>query len=416
MRRATSPTVPPELAAVTEDEIWVIAPSRRRRHRGRSTRRRRGRGRCWHGSRRRRCRCRSSTRMSKGRSAGYIATVEVMQQFQNPFSEKIEAVYVFPLPQNAAVNEFIMTIGERRIRGIIRERQEAEQIYQRGQPPGLRRVAADPGAAEHLHADGRQHRAGQADRRQHQVLQHARLRGRLVRVQLPDGRRPALQPAGQHGRRRRGRPGQGGPLRPSTEVQYLKPSERSGHDIALALDLDAGVEIEEIACSSHAIKKSRSGAEKAHVQLSPLDSIPNKDFVLRYKVAGETIKSALLIQRDEHARVADVPSARRRSPRHGWLLHPDALSAGGPAARPACPDGDGLRPRLLRQHERPAHRQGQGGRPARPAQRSGRTTRSRSFASRSAPRSSARTPCPRRRRTCSGPSPTSMRCRARAAR
>src|SRR4029450_2972276 len=54
--------------------------------------------------------------------AGYIATVNVQQQYHNPYNEKIEAVYVFPLPQNAAVNEFVMTIGERRIRGIIRER------------------------------------------------------------------------------------------------------------------------------------------------------------------------------------------------------------------------------------------------------------------------------------------------------
>jgi Ca-activated chloride channel family protein len=58
---------------------------------------------------------------------GYIATVDVTQQFHNPWSSKIEAVYVFPLPDNAAVNEFVMTIGERTIRGIIREREEAKR-------------------------------------------------------------------------------------------------------------------------------------------------------------------------------------------------------------------------------------------------------------------------------------------------
>ena len=36
---------------------------------------------------------------------------------------------MFPLPQNSAVNEFIMVIGDRRIRGIIRDRKEAEKIY-----------------------------------------------------------------------------------------------------------------------------------------------------------------------------------------------------------------------------------------------------------------------------------------------
>src|SRR6266404_6479436 len=59
---------------------------------------------------------------------GYISTVEVVQKFQNPYEQKIEAVYVFPLPHNAAVNEFLMVIGERQIRGIVREREEAERI------------------------------------------------------------------------------------------------------------------------------------------------------------------------------------------------------------------------------------------------------------------------------------------------
>jgi len=72
----------------------------------------------------------------KGQISGYIATVDVTQQFHNPYDEKIEAVYVFPLPQNAAINEFIMTIGERRIRGIIRDRKEAEQIYQQAKRQG----------------------------------------------------------------------------------------------------------------------------------------------------------------------------------------------------------------------------------------------------------------------------------------
>ena len=52
----------------------------------------------------------------KARVDGYIGTVEVTQQFQNPYDSKIEAVYIFPLPHDSAVNEFLMIIGERRIR------------------------------------------------------------------------------------------------------------------------------------------------------------------------------------------------------------------------------------------------------------------------------------------------------------
>ena len=59
----------------------------------------------------------------------YVAAVDVTQQYHNPYDEKIEAVYSFPLPDDAAVRDFVMTIGTRRIRGIIREREEAKAIY-----------------------------------------------------------------------------------------------------------------------------------------------------------------------------------------------------------------------------------------------------------------------------------------------
>ena len=67
---------------------------------------------------------------------GYVGTVDVTQQFENPYDEKIEAVYLFPLPEKAAVSEFVMTIGERKIRGILREKEEAEQIYRDARSQG----------------------------------------------------------------------------------------------------------------------------------------------------------------------------------------------------------------------------------------------------------------------------------------
>ncbi|MGB0582488.1 MAG: VIT domain-containing protein [Limisphaerales bacterium] len=67
---------------------------------------------------------------------GYLATTKVTQEFGNPYSSKIEAVYVFPLPQDAAINEFVMTIGKRKIRGIIREKEEARKMYEAAKSQG----------------------------------------------------------------------------------------------------------------------------------------------------------------------------------------------------------------------------------------------------------------------------------------
>ena len=69
---------------------------------------------------------------------GHISTVAVNQRFGNPFDTKIEAVYLFPLPEKAAVSEFLMVIGERTIRGIVREKDEAEEIYRQARAQGYR--------------------------------------------------------------------------------------------------------------------------------------------------------------------------------------------------------------------------------------------------------------------------------------
>jgi Ca-activated chloride channel family protein len=59
------------------------------------------------------------------------------------------------------------------------------------------------------------------------------------------------------------------------------------------------VAVEEVACTSHVIEKQQTSPDKVTVELGRLDRIPNKDFVLRYKVAGKTVKSALMVHRDE---------------------------------------------------------------------------------------------------------------------
>ena len=59
---------------------------------------------------------------------GYVARVKVKQSFSNPTDRKIEAIYVFPLPHEAAVDEMTMVVGDRRIVGQIKPREEARAV------------------------------------------------------------------------------------------------------------------------------------------------------------------------------------------------------------------------------------------------------------------------------------------------
>src|SRR5258708_36013049 len=56
---------------------------------------------------------------------GSVARVYVTQQFTNPTADWVEGLYVFPLATNAAVDELLMHVGERTIRGEIERREKA---------------------------------------------------------------------------------------------------------------------------------------------------------------------------------------------------------------------------------------------------------------------------------------------------
>ena len=61
--------------------------------------------------------------------SGMLARVRVQQRFQNPSDAWVEGVYVFPLPEDAAVDRLRMLYAERLIEGEIQERRQAEKRY-----------------------------------------------------------------------------------------------------------------------------------------------------------------------------------------------------------------------------------------------------------------------------------------------
>lgn len=72
------------------------------------------------------------------RVSGIVARAVVRQTYRNPYDEWFEGVYVFPLPENAAVDHLRMKIGERVIEGDIRERQAARAQYEQAKAGGKR--------------------------------------------------------------------------------------------------------------------------------------------------------------------------------------------------------------------------------------------------------------------------------------
>ena len=230
---------------------------------------------------------------------GYVASVAVTQKYQNPYSEKIEAAYVFPLPENAAVKEFVMRIGSRRIRSIVRKRDDAEAIYGEARRKGY--VAAllteeRPNVFRQVVGNIEPGKAIDIEITYFNTLRYDAGEFEFV---FPMVVGPRYNPPGSTtgiGAVPAGQPGTSGQ---PTEVQYLRPGERSGHDVALRVELDAGMSIAEVTSPSHAIDVQKLSANRRVVTLRNLAAVPNKDFRLRYRVAGDVIKPALVTHGDQ---------------------------------------------------------------------------------------------------------------------
>ncbi len=232
--------------------------------------------------------------------SGYIGAVEVSQQFSNPCSSRVEAVYEFPLPHNAAVNEFIMTIGQRRIRGIIRERQDAEQIYHEASRQGYRAALLTekrPNIFSQTVANIEPGKQIDVSLKYFHTLAYATgwyefvFPMAVARV-APERVHSSPQPASNLATT---------PPSPSPNGDSQVAADRNvrAPDLSLTVDVDAGVPIEDFECKTHQVAHESPSPNRLTVSLNPAEHLPNRDFVLRYRVAGERIKSGLLTSQDE---------------------------------------------------------------------------------------------------------------------
>jgi Ca-activated chloride channel homolog len=79
----------------------------------------------------------------RGRIDGLLARVLVRQTFVNAFDEPLEATYIFPLPDRAAVTRFRMIVAEREIEGVLEERGQAREHYDEAMAQGRQAAIAE---------------------------------------------------------------------------------------------------------------------------------------------------------------------------------------------------------------------------------------------------------------------------------
>ncbi|MGV3720484.1 MAG: VIT domain-containing protein [Actinomycetota bacterium] len=239
---------------------------------------------------------------------GYVARVTVEQRFHNPSDKPVEAIYTFPLPEDAAVDDMTIRIGNRLIVGDIKRREEARRIYEDAKAAGQTAALLD------------QERPNIFTQSLANLMPGADVAVRISYVNLlkyEDGGYEFVYPmvvgprfipgsGGYQAPGLRGEPSPARQVEPEpgttavvTDADKITPpitpkGTRAGHDISVTVRLNAGMPIQSVDSTLHRVDVDRDGENRATAQLRDQKSIPNKDFILRYAVADQQIRSAVL--------------------------------------------------------------------------------------------------------------------------
>jgi Ca-activated chloride channel homolog len=221
---------------------------------------------------------------------GPIARVTVTQKFKgvNNANTATEALYTFPLPENAAVDDMTMRVGENRvIRGQIKRREEAREIYntakQNGQTASLLDQERDNVFTQSV-----------ANIQPNQDVTVTI--SYITMLKYEDGVYEFTHPmvvGPRYEGNAKALPSTGNSVNPASYE-----GGRNGHDINLTVNLDAGLPLEAVQSELHDVQIQSQGGNSAQIMLAPQDRIPNKDFILRYSAAGSKLQEGLMTHAD----------------------------------------------------------------------------------------------------------------------
>lgn len=226
---------------------------------------------------------------------GNLQRAVVRQVYGNPFAEPIEAVYVFPLPDDGAVDRMNMYIGDRLVVGRIYERDAARAIYEEAIASGQTASLLE------------QERPNIFTQSVGNILPGDSITieiSYVATVGYDDDRYELSFPMVVGPRFIPGDPtGQSGtgwsfdtiqvPDASSITPHVVPEGTRAGYDIDLSVTMNTGFPVGQVRSLNHEIDEDREDGT-IHVELIRKDEIPNRDFVLTYTSASDRIESGII--------------------------------------------------------------------------------------------------------------------------
>lgn len=236
------------------------------------------------------------------RVTGLTATTELEQTFVNVLDEPLEATYIFPLPDRAAVTRFELTVGTRRIEGVLKERGEARREYTAALAQGHRAAITE------------EDRAGVFTLRVGNLMP-----GDIATVRLglsgplpcADGEVTLRFPLVVAPRYIPGRalPGAGVGSGTAADTDLVPDASRisppvllpgfpSPVRLSMTVRLDgAGLPLGRIRSSLHTVTEAADGSGAVTLRLQPGERL-DRDFILRFTLGGANLASSVVLEPD----------------------------------------------------------------------------------------------------------------------
>jgi len=226
--------------------------------------------------------------------SGVIADVTVRQVYENRGQRPLHARYIFPASTRAAVYGMTMTIGDVRVVARIKEREQAKSEFESAKREGKSASLLE------------QSRPNVFTMNVANVLPGDTISVELKYTELlvpTEGAYEFVYPTVVGPRYSEKRESQASPGDEFVKAPYTHEGEAPRSDFHLTGVVSTGIPIQEIASPSHQLVFRSSGQGRTELALADYERFSgNRDFVLRYRLAGQQISSGLLLYqgRDEN--------------------------------------------------------------------------------------------------------------------
>ncbi|RZV38895.1 MAG: marine proteobacterial sortase target protein [Chromatiales bacterium] len=215
--------------------------------------------------------------------SGLVARVKVRQEFRNEGGEWVEGIYVFPLPDKAAVDRMRLHIGDRFIEGEIREKEQAKKEYEQAKQAGKKASLVQQQRANLFTTSVANVAPGELVVVEIEYLEDLRYEDGRFSIRFPMTLTPRYIP-GQVLPDRQGN-GWSADTDQVPDASLITPPQvtrSQNHKISLTADVNAGMPLEIIASRYHPVNVTEQNGHYV-VELSDQQTIMDHDFELVWR-------------------------------------------------------------------------------------------------------------------------------------